>query len=418
MLEAPQPANETARLQALFDYEVMDTAAEPNFDELTELASSICQTPISLVSLLDEHRQWFKSHHGLAASETPRNVAFCSHAILEDGIMEVADSRQDERFADNPLVTGEPHVIFYAGVPLTTPEGYKLGTLCVIDHQPRQLCEQQRRQLHIIANQVISQLELRKKTRLRDQLFIDLMATTDSINKKNAALHHFFNRATHDLQAPLRQIHAFAQTCIQDLQKQNIEEAVKHFHFIDKTSVSLNQQLSNIFELARADLHQDTVELINFQQIVTQAIAEANDLEQSDKVQIAHNLNCQQPFYSQRLRLRQMIYQLISNSVKFHNPEQAAPWVNISIAVNTTTAVITVRDNGLGIPARHQEKLYHAFERFHPDVAAGSGLGTAIIAKHVEQLQGTISFTSSEQGTEFVITLPNVNKKSQRLFDD
>ena len=170
MQTAPHPEDEIDRLRALLSYEVLDTDPEPAFDELTELLAEILQVPVALVSLIDDKRQWFKSHHGLDATETPRELAFCAHAILEDSPLIVEDSSQDVRFADNPLVTGAPHVRFYAGMPLITPTGHRLGTLCGIDHKPRQLSERQRRALEIVSRQVMAQLELRKQLLLQQRV--------------------------------------------------------------------------------------------------------------------------------------------------------------------------------------------------------------------------------------------------------
>jgi PAS domain S-box-containing protein len=155
------PPNEPERLAALRRYGVMDTPPEPAFDDLTRLAAQICGTPISLVTLLDEQRQWFKSRVGLDLSETPRDVSFCSHAILESELLVVEDASKDDRFADNPLVAGVQQIRFYAAFPLATPDGFHLGTLCVMDRKPNRLSEQQREALRTLARQVMTQLELR-----------------------------------------------------------------------------------------------------------------------------------------------------------------------------------------------------------------------------------------------------------------
>lgn len=157
------PENEMARLSALKEYNLLDTLPEKDFDDITMLASHICDTPISTITLIDTNRQFFKSHHGLTNNETPRDYAFCAHAINDpDKIFIVSDSTKDQRFFDNPLVTGEPKVIFYAGIPLVTTDGFSLGTLCVIDNKPRNLSEAQLNALKALSNQVMRLLELKR----------------------------------------------------------------------------------------------------------------------------------------------------------------------------------------------------------------------------------------------------------------
>ena len=162
---APFPKDEKKRLKVLWQYEVLDTVPEELFDDLTELAARICEAPIALISLVDEKRQWFKSKIGTTVSETSRDVSFCAYAITQSDLFIVPDATLDERFADNPLVISDPKIRFYAGAPLITPDGHALGTLCVIDTVPRELRPDQKQALRILARHVVSQLEVRRRSR-------------------------------------------------------------------------------------------------------------------------------------------------------------------------------------------------------------------------------------------------------------
>lgn len=163
MASNPLPQNEDQRLKALQSYDVMDTIGEEAFDRITQLASVICGVPIALVSLIDENRQWFKSKVGLDVPETPRDISFCQHAIMGQEIFEIENALEDERFKENPLVQGFPNIRFYAGFPLEDPDGYNLGTLCVIDEKPHKLDESQRLALSVLGKEVVAQLVARKR---------------------------------------------------------------------------------------------------------------------------------------------------------------------------------------------------------------------------------------------------------------
>jgi len=175
------PKNEVKRLKVLWQYDVLDTVPEEVFDDLTELASHICEAPVALISLVDENRQWFKSQVGTTLKETSRDISFCAHAILNDGLLVIEDATKDPRFSDNPMVTGPQKIRFYAGAPLVTPDGHALGTLCILDKQPRKLRPEQLKALRVLAHHVVSQLELRRHAR-------ELVETRQDGKKQKAEL--------------------------------------------------------------------------------------------------------------------------------------------------------------------------------------------------------------------------------------
>lgn len=180
-MKASLPDNEAQRLEALYGYKILDTTSEQVFDDITRLAAQICGTPISLISLLEAERQWFKSKVGLEATETSRDVSFCAHAILQPDILIVSDTLADKRFTTNPLVTSAPQIRFYAGVPLLSSKGYALGTLCVIDYVSRKLSQEQVEALRILGRQVSSQLESRRN-------LIDLVRANETLQKSEERL--------------------------------------------------------------------------------------------------------------------------------------------------------------------------------------------------------------------------------------
>jgi PAS domain S-box-containing protein len=186
------PANERERLAALARYAILDTPPELPYDEIVKLAAYVCKVPIALVSLVDERRQWFKARVGLAAPQTSRQVSFCGHVVESGRTLIVADARRDERFADNPLVTDDPHVVFYVGTPLDTVEGLTLGTLCVIDHQPRELSAEQIDMLGALSRLVVRQLELDRARRERDAVEAALVAARQQADRATRLRQVFF----------------------------------------------------------------------------------------------------------------------------------------------------------------------------------------------------------------------------------
>ena len=190
-----KPANEQQRLATLHGYRILDTEPEAAFDDLTSLASYVCQTPVALITLIDSDRQWFKSRVGVSVSETSRDIAFCASAILQPDVFIVPDATQDERFAENPLVTSEPKIRFYAGATLITDD-QALGTLCVVDHVPRELSPEQLEALRALRRQVMAQLNLRRNLMRLEQSLV----ARDRAEAEN-------ERTLRELKAALANIH-------------------------------------------------------------------------------------------------------------------------------------------------------------------------------------------------------------------
>ena len=233
------------RIKILQEYEILDTLPEKEFDDIVELASIFFQTPISLISLLDSHRQWFKARVGLNAQETPIEYAFCYHAIKQpDEVMVVPDSFMDERFQNNPLATGDPHVRFYAGAPLVTKSGYALGTLCVIDNHPREFSEEQERVLKILAQKVIARIDNRKKIlEAKKQLVV---AEKDK-EQYISTLEEMISTLSHKVRRPVANILGIAN----ELSKSELseEERKRHMPYLKTSAEELDLYIHELNDL-------------------------------------------------------------------------------------------------------------------------------------------------------------------------
>lgn len=398
MKEAELPKNENDRIEALNQYNILDSLPESDFDDITKIAAEICESPIALVSFIDSDRQWFKSHYGMDTTETPRAYSFCAHAILDpQEVLLVPNSSQDARFSGNPLATGKPHVVFYAGAPLVNPEGHPLGTLCVIDNKPKALSQKQIDALKALANQVVAQLELRKKVR-------EMKTMTEKLEKANEALNRFAYSCSHDMKAPLANITmltAMLQTEYGDCLDKRGQQCVGH---LNSSAGKLRQLVDGILSYSKIPeiLLQEKDE-VN----VNQLLADILDLIAiPDNITIKYEDNLP-VIKTYKVALQQILQNLISNAVKYNDKKQGL--IQIELTESDGYWKFAVYDNGPGIAKEDQEKIFEVFQtlglkdRFGNK---GSGIGLSTVKKLVEELGGQIIVNSQEgEGTVFEFDL-------------
>lgn len=390
---ATLPENEQERLKTLEAYQILDSEDEIEFNEIVQLASQICESEISLISLIDESRQWFKAKVGLSAKETPRDHAFCAHAIHSSEIMEVEDTHGDQRFFDNPLVLDDPRIRFYAGMPLETQSGYRLGTLCVIDSKPKALNDKQRFALKILANQVIKLMELRIRN----------FQLQENIEVRNRLL----SVIAHDVRGPLKSVGELAEFMNpEDMNQEEMTEAVGEIKKVANRTAELVENILNWAKtLGQSKLaHRDYIALpglISEIQDLYAAMLKKKNLEITTSLSI-------EDVYGDREMIRFILRNLISNAIKYSTnskielttkPMQGGYWQ------------LSVVDHGVGMSNEQLHKLFNWDRRYTSlgtNNEKGTGIGLLLAKEFVTIHNGQMDIESElGQGTSMIITLKN-----------
>jgi signal transduction histidine kinase len=398
MLTAKLPPNEAERLKALMELEIMDSDPEKEFDDIVQLASQICETPISVISLLDDRRQWFKAKVGLEVNETNRTVAFCSHAILDDHLMEVENALNDERFHDNPLVVNAPDIRFYAGYPIIMANGTKLGTLCVIDRVPRHLTPIQANAIEVLSKQVTKQLELRISKRKMEFQAQELK----KLNESNAKL---LSVIAHDLRSPLAslwQIIDLLNSC--DLSPDEALELIKESgHYVENSLGLLDGMVSWAKQQFQGkDILIREVSVEN----VLKEIVEMNSLQTKAKGNAVNVISDIGTLKLNENVLRLLSRNLLINANKFTEHGE----ITIKTLVVDGFLKVQVSDTGIGMEQAQIDKLFNWKKENSTSGTSGEkGLGIGLrLCKEMVDVEGGNLWVESKPGygTKFGFSIP------------
>ena len=383
MKSAPVTPDENARITTLYGYDILDTDAEEVFDDITQLASEICETPIALISLIDPKRQWFKSTVGIDAQETSRDFAFCAHAIHEREIFEINDASKDERFFDNPLVTEDPNIKFYAGAQLIAPNGCAIGTLCVISDQTKALTVHQRKALDILSKSVISQMELRKSL---------LLAKAESSFKTE-----FLSSMSHEIRTPLNAIVGFSQILLENINAYNIpKEGIDYIKDIDFSSQHLLGIVNSVLDLSKIEAGEMGVnkDWFNTQCFITNIVHMMCMKADKKGITLLSNIDKKIPdyFYLDEGKLSQILINIINNSIKYTGSNKQ---IFFNVLYNQSQLTFVIKDEGVGIDLLDQANLFSKFKQVGHQKQEGTGLGLTISKKLTELMEGQLILDST-----------------------
>lgn len=399
MIIPVKPSNEKKRLAAVKDYGLLDTLPEKDFDNITKLLASICEVPISLVTLLDADRNFLKSHLGVPFSESPRDYSFCGHAILhEEDLFIVEDARKDPRFENNPLVM-EHNAIFYAGVKLVNEEGYPLGTLCIFDTKPRKLTQQQKETLLLLGQQVMILFEERRKNRAMKVL-------QDELERRNEELKNFAGVISHDMKMPLANMIVTTDILRKKYSNQLDDQAQKYLTYLKQSSFTLSDYISGLLAHYESDKivekDNEVFELLHLLEEIIDLMNIDIDCE-INLPEIDIELSCN------RAALGQVLLNLIGNSLKYNDKDKII--IDIDCTKDNDEYHFSISDNGMGVPKDKQKEIFSLFTtvgNLDRNGNKGHGIGLSTVSKLVAGMGGEISIESElGKGTTFNFSINN-----------
>jgi signal transduction histidine kinase len=409
MILAPEPFNENERIKEVYRYDVLNTQAEEDYDQIVKLASEICQVPISTITLIDTHRQWHKAKTGVNSPEGERDISFCAYTILGDGMMQVPDAAKDERFHDNPLVVSDPNIRFYAGIPLVSSRGFNIGSLCVIDTVPRNLTDEQSFALQVLAKQVIKLFELRLRNREIEARNAIIESQKEHLAELSAIQNKIISIVAHDIRGPVASLKN-----IIELRKEDVisnHDIMEFMSTVDRQLDSTLYMLTNLVEwgailLKRSEVNLKPVNLFDLlsgeMKVLEIAISsKANRIE--NKVPQDCVINTDENM------LRFILRNLVGNANKFTDDGK----IVVSVQQDADHVTISVADTGIGMSDEIRAGLFDASKRHSrrgTRQETGSGLGLILTREFAHALGITVTVNSEPgKGTEILLQVPTNN---------
>lgn len=412
MIKPIRPPEENLRIETLDEYKILDTLSEREFDDLTQIASHICQTPVALITLVGKDRQWHKSKIGIGIQEIPRDLAFCSHTILSDETMIVSDFTKDVRFHDHPLVKDGPCARFYAGAPLITPNGMRIGALCVLDFASREMTPEQVKTLESLARQVVVLLEMRLSVARLEESRLAAIEATAEAQRALKVKTEFLANISHEIRTPMNGIIGMTQIMLDGNSSPENRGRLEIIRDCGRTLLSLINDILDFSKLESGSVEfeaqpfdlisaaRGTVELFR-------PLAQQKNLE----IRLTVDETIPHWYVGDVTRVSQVLTNLLSNAIKFTSQGHIDVMIDSlveSLSSGHHLVHISVKDSGIGIPNDLQNRLFRSFSQVDASITrrfGGTGLGLAICRSLCENMGGRIWVTSEVgKGSNFEFT--------------
>lgn len=397
---AKKPHNESMRVAMLKKLRILDTPAEQSYDNITQLLAKIFDVPTCLISLVDSERQWFKSRHGMQCSETSRDIAFCSHAILQDDVFIIEDARLDERFNSNPLVTTVPEVISYIGIPLNVGNGLRLGTLCLIDTKPRTYSNKDIEILKSFARQIETLFELRLKN-----IEVNEMANYRA---------RFLAEMSHEIRTPVSGIMSISYILKEKAAQSENSDIKEYSEILIDCSNDLLTVVNDILDYSKLENRKMNLERkeFNLVDLINQSVRQFLPKFKSKNIDVSIDIAPSVPLsvISDPTRIKQVLINLISNALKFTDSGKVSITSKLKDqSADSLTLEFAVTDTGIGIAKEKLAALFNPYNQADESIArvyGGTGLGLSICKGLVDLLEGNIWCESKpKKGSTFAFTI-------------